>query len=212
MTHPMRVNDEISVLKEFLNLGVDYVHLRKPHFEEKEIERLIHQFPEEMRSRIIYHGKVVIAEKYGMGGVHFSHENPATRDSLRSRISKSIFSTHPDDLSIIDQRYQRIFLGPVFTHSNHRSNIQWPWIDCNTEKFLKLKARRNKCIATGGVDLSNIQQTADWGFNGAMLFTSVWQLVESQGILNTLAYLEQMMGEVSSKTVTASDSSGQHQR
>ena len=212
MSHPLRIANEISSLLEFLEAGVDFIHLRKPHFDEKELEKFIHQIPEQNRKRLIVHGKVLIAEKYGLGGVHFSHENPATRDSLRSKISKSIFSTHPDDLSIIDQRYKRVFLGPVFTHTNYRSNIQWPWTDCTQEQFRRLKASRNKCIAIGGVDLTNIQQTAEWGFNGALLYTSIWEMVESQGMLNTLSYFEQVMGEVSSKTAKTQDSGSQIQR
>ncbi len=212
MTHPVRVEGEPSMMVDFLDLGVDFIHLRKPHLEEKPLEKLIHAIPEKYRNRVILHGKLLLAEKYSLAGVHYSPDNPATKDSLRSRLPKSIFALHPEDLSMIDARYSRIFLGPVFTQSHHRCSINWPWFDCPHQRFMDIKPATARCIAAGGVDLHNMEQTITWGFDGMLLYTAIWEALESTGYLNTLNYVEQICTQLSRSAEALKDASEQEHR
>ena len=98
ITLPGFVPGEASFIVRLLDESFDRVHIRKPDADTQAVAQLIEGVPKAYRSRLVLHEHHVLAERYGLGGIHLNYRNPVApagfqgegvEATLRLRLSKS---------------------------------------------------------------------------------------------------------------------------
>ena len=74
------VDNEISILNQLFNEGLEYYHLKKPSKNITEYCDYLHQIDEEYHNRIVIHSYHELINEYNLKGIHF--EEQLRRDKL----------------------------------------------------------------------------------------------------------------------------------
>ena len=73
ISYPDRFSNEATVINGLFESGLEYFHLRKPEWDVSDIEELIQRINPNYYERIVLHDQFNLAEKYNLGGIHFTH-------------------------------------------------------------------------------------------------------------------------------------------
>lgn len=176
ITNPFAVADEIKTIYSLFEEGLSLLHIRKPGFSEMEMAQFIHQIKLKNRSKLVLHNHHVLAEDFGINRFHFSEKE-------RKHIHNSIAgfpkpyrydstSTHSiEDFNSIENGFDYAFFSPVFKSISKENYLP------KNNLFEALKSRTNfrtKVVALGGIDLRNIAETLENGFDDIALLGAVW--------------------------------------
>lgn len=165
ITNEDEVDDEAEKIVALLDLGVDYVHIRKPGLHIDDVKRLIEQIPYQYRSRIKLHGHFQLINEMNLGGVHINSRNSVAPYTAKS-ISKSCHTI--DELSDVDG-YEYVTLSPIFDSISKQGYIGRFDLDKITF-FIDNK----RVIALGGVSPDKFKLLKSKGFYGAALLGYIW--------------------------------------
>lgn len=152
--------DETKRICRLLDAGFDYVHIRKPHWQEDEIRRFITEIPTRYRGRLKLHDHFRLANELQLAGIHLNSRNPEVPVGYSGQISKSCHS-----LQELQQTgcFDYVFLSPVFDSickQGYRSNF-------SEEELSEAAPLLNeKVVALGGITADKISRLRRWGFGG----------------------------------------------
>jgi thiamine-phosphate pyrophosphorylase len=163
------VENEISILIELFEQGLEVFHIRKPDFAEEEMEQYIMSIPEEYWDYLILHSHYDLAYKYELFGVHCGIDNDDLNHSFKSSSCNSI----KDLQQIKNKLVNYTLLGPVFD-SISKSDQKSSFSKEDLTVALK-KPRQNGIFAFGGVNENKIEQCAEMEFNGVALLGAIWK-------------------------------------
>lgn len=161
----------------------DYIHIRKPIWNEGQIRRLIEAIPREFYPRLKLHSYFHLAEEYGLGGCHLNHRWPDAPPNCRC-ISRSFH--YIDEINDYFERekvagdcYQYVTLSPIFdsiSKQGYHSAFDLDEID-NIRKELRpdIAEIAPPIIALGGVTPDKFPLLCAKGFSGAALLGHVWK-------------------------------------
>ena len=200
LSAPEDVNDEIDIIKGFFEFGLQRFHLRKPFFSASQTEYIIKQLPEHHYSKIVLHEHHHLADKYKLGGIHFTQKHFKWNASgmrsfstmIKPKEGKTISASF-HSLSEVSENagnYNYLFLSPVFdsiSKKNYPGSFELTKLK---EFFQQYKmscstVERAKVIGLGGVKIENISIALDVGFDGVALFGTLWMQKKSEDIMNT---------------------------
>jgi len=175
ITNPYFIEDEINIIHSLFEEGLFLLHIRKPDFSDVAMAQFIHQIKLEFRSKLVLHNHHELAEDFGITGIHFSEKDRKISFDYPARFSKPCrytTSTHSiEDFNALENDFEYAFLSPVFK-SISKENYH-----PEKDLFKEIKARKNyktKVIALGGIDVENIEQTLENGFDNVALLGSIW--------------------------------------
>lgn len=170
ITEPGHVNREAEKISALLAAGVDYVHIRKPHWSLREVRNLIEDIPYSFRRRLKLHGHFGLLDDFNLGGAHLNSRCPSAPPTAKA-LSRSCH-TIAETASCKGMEY--VTLSPVFdsiSKTGYKSAFDL--------KCLKTQICAKNVIALGGVTPESIPVLRDTGFYGAAMLGYVWKDVDA---------------------------------
>ena len=181
ITKPEMFPGEAEVVNTLFANGMQRLHLRKPGASEQEMAEWIGRIDLPFRQRIIVHDHHRLLRTIGLGGIHLNARNPeapawfsAERQKRRSvTLSRSCHSL--EEIAQWKGVCDYLFLSPIFD-----SISKGGYTSAFTRETL-LQAYHDGLFskpvyALGGVSADNIRSIYDYGFAGAAVIGSLWQV------------------------------------
>ena len=181
ITKPEMFPGEEELVNTLFANGMQRLHLRKPGASEQEMAEWIGQIDLPFRQKIIVHDHHRLLRTMGLGGIHLNARNPeapawfsAERQKRRSvTLSRSCHSL--EEIAQWKGVCDYLFLSPIFD-----SISKGGYTSAFTRETL-LQAYHDGLFskpvyALGGVSADNIRSIYDYGFAGAAVIGSLWQV------------------------------------
>lgn len=171
ITLPRILKNEAETLAALCGAGVSVIHIRKPEASEPEIEELLKtlQALGADMSRLTIHYNEPLARKYGLGGVHLRIEELLAGAGEGLRRSCSAHGWTEAERAATDADY--VFLSPLFdsiSKPGYHSAID------PAEAAERLRRRKGRIVALGGIRPANIARVRRIGFDGAAVLGAAW--------------------------------------
>lgn len=166
ITSPHAIEQEAEWISRLLEAGVDFVHIRKPGWDETSIRHLLLQIPRRLRNRLTLHDCHQLAHEGLAGGIHLNSRNSSafTEDFRVSR------SCHSIDETELFQNLDYVTLSPIY------DSISKPGYSSVFElSRIKPALKGKRIIALGGVRSVNFTELKEVGFYGAALLGAIWE-------------------------------------
>lgn len=175
ITLPRILKNEAETLAALCGAGVSIIHIRKPEASEPEIEELLKtlQALGADMSRLTIHYNEPLARKYGLGGVHLRIEELLAGAGEGLRRSCSAHGWTEAERAATDADY--VFLSPLFdsiSKPGYHSAID------PAEAAERLRRRKGRIVALGGIRPANIARVRRIGFDGAAVLGAAWSADE----------------------------------
>ena len=175
ITLPRILKNEAETLAALCGAGVSVIPIRKPEASEPEIEELLKtlQALGADMSRLTIHYNEPLARKYGLGGVHLRIEELLAGAGEGLRRSCSAHGWTEAERAATDADY--VFLSPLFdsiSKPGYRSAID------PAEAAERLRRRKGRIVALGGIRPANIARVRRIGFDGAAVLGAAWSADE----------------------------------
>ena len=175
ITLPRILKNEAETLAALCGAGGSVIHIRKPEASEPEIEELLKtlQALGADMSRLTIHYNEPLARKYGLGGVHLRIEELLAGAGEGLRRSCSAHGWTEAERAATDADY--VFLSPLFdsiSKPGYRSAID------PAEAAERLRRRKGRIVALGGIRPANIARVRRIGFDGAAVLGAAWSADE----------------------------------
>ena len=175
ITLPRILKNEAETLAALCGAGVSVIHIRKPEASEPEIEELLKSLQAlgADMSRLTIHYNEPLARKYGLGGVHLRIEELLAGAGEGLRRSCSAHGWTEAERAATDADY--VFLSPLFdsiSKPGYRSAID------PAEAAERLRRRKGRIVALGGIRPANIARVRRIGFDGAAVLGAAWSADE----------------------------------
>lgn len=164
-TSPEHVEEEAVKLTALLDLGVDYIHLRKPAWSYREVKDLIENIPYKYRKKLRLHGHFELLNEMNLAGVQLNSRNPLAPINGRS-VTASMHSL--EELEKSDD-YEYVTLSPIFdsiSKNDYKSKFDI--------ENLGAQLAGHKVIALGGIRPEHFSKLKEKGFFGAALLGYIW--------------------------------------
>ena len=163
------VDNEISILNQLFNEGLEYYHLKKPSKNITEYCDYLHQIDEEYHNRIVIHSYHELINEYNLKGIHFEEQLRRDKLDIPSRyfIGLSMFGkTISSSFEQVDELIASNFEFDYHLLSQHYSTT-------SLEKGLDGNSIRKKIIGICSKE-SNIKKLVKSGFKGVLIQEEIW--------------------------------------
>ncbi|MGB1268831.1 MAG: thiamine phosphate synthase [Flavobacteriaceae bacterium] len=168
------IENEIFILNQLFDAGLEYYHLRKPYKNYEEHCLYLNQIEEKYHSKVVVHYFHELVNVYNLKGIHFQEQkrkdhidNPGHYFKGLSMYGKTISSSfhEPDELENCDFEFDYHLLSPVFSSISKKGYAG---------KGFKVHHIDKVVIGMGGVSLENIDAIKDMGYQGIGVLGGVW--------------------------------------
>lgn len=172
----MDVANEIAVLHQLFEVGLQYYHLRKPRKNYEDHVAYLEKIDPQYYDRIVVHYFHELLNHYPLKGIHFQEmarqkhlEVPSVyfMDLNLKMFGKTISSSfhHPEDIAHATFEFDYHLLSPVFS-SISKEGYQGKGFDVN-----KMDKR---IIGMGGVTSENLKAFTELGYQGVGVLGGIW--------------------------------------
>ena len=186
-------NEHVLITSLFRE-GLQRFHLRKPSLSDNDMRSFLMQIPQEYIGKIVIHTHHYLAKEFGLYGTHLTEQARKTTPSVR-RITSTSFHTL-EEVASCTIRYEYAFLSPVFgsfSKPGYTGKLSMEEI----KKFLKKSESKEKLVALGGIDETNVEILMKAGFKGAALSGSIWKSTHPANKFKAIWKLCQSSGQLS---------------
>jgi thiamine-phosphate pyrophosphorylase len=180
---PTKTKDnEIRIVKELFENGLDTYHLRKPKQSTKELRAYIKQIPEYFHNRIIIHSHHNLAREFNLKGIHLTKQHLEHKWKLWLNLNLGglrnknlIITQSKNTLASLyepsEYKFNYVLLRPLFDPLTNvlQSGFHPTGIKAAMEKV------PFKIIVGGGINLTTIKICAELGVEGVILGTIIWK-------------------------------------
>ena len=168
------VKDEIRILNQLFEVGLERFHLRKPNKDFKQHCAYLDLVDSKYHNRIVVHYHHNLIDSYYLKGIHFQEQQRKDHldnaiNSLKSlqRSRKTVSSSfhHPNDIITCDFNFNYYLLSPVFS-SISKQGYEGKAFDVNSIN--------KDIIGMGGASVNNINAFKQLGFKGVGVLGGIW--------------------------------------
>ena len=181
ITKPEMFPGEADMVNTLFANGIQRLHLRKPGASEQEMVEWIGRIDLPFRQRIIVHDHHRLLRTMGLGGIHLNARNPeapawfSAERQKRGSVTLSRSCHSLEEIAQWKSVCDYLFLSPIFD-----SISKGGYTSAFTRETL-LQAYHDGLFskpvyALGGVSADNIRSIYDYGFAGAAVIGSLWQV------------------------------------
>ncbi|CAM1361765.1 Thiamine phosphate synthase [Tenacibaculum soleae] len=168
------VANEIEILHQLFEAGLEYYHLRKPFKNLEEHVSYLNKIDAKYHNKIIVHYFHELTNEFNLKGIHFQEQK--RRDALENgnryfiglnMLGKTMSSSfhEPKDIEVCDIEFDYHLLSPVFS-SISKKGYEGRGFDVNhIDKSI---------VGMGGINKETIAKTIDLGFKGIGVLGGVW--------------------------------------
>lgn len=169
------VIDELKILHQLFEKGLQYYHLRKPSKSEEEYRNYLDAIDKQFYNRIVTHQYHHLAKEYGLKGVHLQEQFrldlgtdlqdyvDAYRNDKQFTVSSSFH--HPNDIKNCTVTFDYHLLSPVFNSISKQGY---------EGKGFSVNEIDKTIIGMGGVTADNLNKIKAKGYQGAGVLGGVW--------------------------------------
>lgn len=172
ITPPHAIENEVVVIQQLLEKGVDIVHLRKhqSEFEGIDVIAYLHDILSaltcEERSKIIIHDFPMLYDEYSLKGIHINKNITSLPENYIGYKTRSCHSF--DEILKYKNKYDYLFLSPIFD-SISKPEYKSPFTLETLQKASLEGIIDNKVIALGGVTFDKIPYLQSLNFGGVAM-------------------------------------------
>jgi thiamine-phosphate pyrophosphorylase len=175
---PERGTDELELLEQLFQQGLEYFHLRKPAFDEKIFTEYLNAIPQKHHDKIIIHSHHHLADKFELKGIHYPERLRKEMQSYPGSFHLSTSIHRLEDLVTLDSVFQYVFLSPIFNSiSKGGYNAAFDFEELRKTVMQNSK----KVIALGGVNENNLNRAKEIGFAGVGILGAIWESKDPVG-------------------------------
>jgi len=170
------IPNEIAILHELFQQGLNYYHLRKPFKNYEEHCDYLNAIDLKYHDRIVVHLHHQLINDYNLKGLHFQEQmridhidNPGQYFKSLDMYGKTISSSFHDPNVLEDCEFEFDYhlLSPVFS-SISKKGYKGKGFDVNTiDKLI---------IGMGGIDNATVKPTLALGYKGIGVLGGVWNM------------------------------------
>lgn len=183
-TAPVDIENEIEIIQNTLDAGVDYLYIRKPELDDFSLVDFVEKIPEKYWNKCIS-SSLIITKEFNLGGYHFTRDiieknekyNDKVLEWLHTNNKISSVSAHNEnEILIYSNKFNHVIVSPIFK-SISKQNYSYEWnFDELKQNIATIKMRKNniQLFAVGGIDINNITLVKQLGFNGVGLLGAIW--------------------------------------
>ncbi|MCQ0110926.1 thiamine phosphate synthase [Zhouia amylolytica] len=166
---------ECRQLNEMFAAGLQYLHLRKPGYDEKQYIALLKGIEQEYLNKVVLHEHHHLCKSFGLKGVHLKE---GFREGLTTQLPDYLLefkreqftvSTSFHDLSKLMQQnhwFDYALLSPVFNSISK---------EAYEGRGFRVKQLNGKVVGLGGISYDNMENLVDLGYHGAAVLGAIWQ-------------------------------------
>lgn len=168
------IENEILILTQLFESGLEYYHFRKPNKSYQEHCEYLEVIDPKYHNRIVVHYFHELINKYNLKGIHFQEQkrrdhidNPGHYFKDLNLFGKTISSSfhEPKELEDCYFEFDYHLLSPVFS-SISKQGYKGKGFDVNyIDKLI---------IGMGGINANTIAKTMELGFKGVGVLGGVW--------------------------------------
>jgi thiamine-phosphate pyrophosphorylase len=178
----VHIKDEVFYINDLLAAGVQQLHLRKPSTPKYVLENLLVNIDPRQHHKLVVHNHYDLLDKYNLKGIHLTQKylekaHPLNVSTIintakvkQYTLSRPLHSLA--ELATIEDYYDFVTLSPVF---NSISKTGYEGKKNEFANLLNYKKTDLDVYALGGIDQSNILQTKEMGFDGAVVLGAIWK-------------------------------------
>jgi len=168
------IPNEIEILNQLFQEGLQYYHLRKPDKDYQAHSDYLNQIDEQYHNRIVVHYFHELINEFNLKGIHFQEQkridnidNPGRYFKGLNMFGKTISSSfhEPSALEACEFEFDYHLLSPVFS-SISKKGYEGRGFDVN--------AINKRIIGMGGVTTNNINEFTKLGFKGIGVLGGIW--------------------------------------
>jgi len=189
-TTPENLMSEVDSLEHLMDLGVDYVHVRKDNKDFDYITKIINSIPKKYREQVILHGHQDIAEHYRLGGLHHKTDSEFIPDCQTDFQTKAFHSI--EEIKACKYPYKYGFLSPIF-NSISKPGYDAKFTEEELKEFLNSAEKPFPIMALGGVDATNVKKAKELGFDGVAVLGAIWSHLFLHKKISVLQELKELV-------------------
>lgn len=173
ITTPMADENDVCLIRQLLEKGIDVIHLRKPDTDIHYCRSLLVELTLQERNRIIIHDYPELYEEFSLKGIHINRNIKNLPDDYAGSKTRSCHSF--EEVKQYKNGYDYLFLSPIF---NSISKIGYN-AAFSEEELKKASAEGiidEKVIALGGVTFDSLPYLNKLNFGGVAMIGSVYNI------------------------------------
>lgn len=190
ITSPDFISGEATFIDRLFSEGLDLLHLRKPDAPLEAYKQLLFQISKQWHSRIVLHEHFVLAEEFGLHGIHLNRRCSQVPDSFRGSVSCSCHTLEEVKKQKASKDY--VFLSPIF-NSISKEGYNAAFSPTSLKQADMENIIDEKVIALGGITANNIPQIKEWRFGGAALLGDVWKRMSDPQVDKYLKHIRTLL-------------------
>lgn len=168
------ISNEIEMLEQLFQEGLEYYHLRKPNKNYAEHCKYLSKIDSKYHNRIVVHYFHELINVYSLKGIHFQEQkridhidNPGQYFLNLNMYGKTISSSfhEPEVLENCDFEFDYHLLSPVFSSISKQGYVG---------RGFNVKHIDKRIIGMGGVTPDNLKEFDSLGFKGVGVLGGIW--------------------------------------
>lgn len=180
------IDNEIDIISELFEIGVDYLHIRKPELDDFSLVDFVEKIPEKYWKKCIS-TSMIITKEFDLGGYHFTRDilyknelyNEKILSWLHASNKISSVSAHTElALHKYGGKFRHIIVSPLFK-SISKENYSYNWNMEELKNTLSSLQTKAKYFAVGGIEINKLESVKALDFNGVGLLGAIWNNPES---------------------------------
>lgn len=175
------IENEISILHQLFEAGLEYYHLRKPEKSIEEHREYLHKIDSVYHNRIVTHYFHELCMEFNLKGVHLQEqvrldlgneldEYVNKYKTLNYSVSSSFHE--PEALQNCDANFDYHLLSPVFSSISKKGYVGRGFDVNHINKTI---------VGMGGINENTIEETIKLGFQGIGVLGGIWNVNDSLG-------------------------------
>lgn len=183
-TAPVDIENEIEIIQNALDAGVDYLYIRKPELDDFSLVDFVEKIPEKYWNKCIS-SSLIITKEFNLGGYHFTRDIIEKNEKYNDKVLEwlhtnnkicSVSAHNENEILTYSNKSNHVIVSPIFK-SISKQNYSYEWnFDELKQNIATIKIRKNniQLFAVGGIDINNITLVKQLGFNGVGLLGAIW--------------------------------------
>lgn len=174
LSNPVSLSNEIQIIHQLLDDGLELLHIRKPDYSEADYRSFLTCIHSYYRNKLVLHQFHSLAKEFGINRLHFTtqkrKETTDWNQYSEFLLSTSIHSI--EEFNDLPNCFEYAFLSPVFPSISKVGYVS------EKNLFAEVKKRTNfhtKLIALGGITAENGKWTMENGFDGVAMLGAIWE-------------------------------------
>ena len=173
ITTPKVIDEDTFLIKNLLERGIDFVHLRKPDADINACRKLLFELTDEERTKIIVHDFPELYFEFSLKGIHINRNVTSLPNDYKGYKTRSCHSL--EEVVKYKNDYDYLFLSPIFdsiSKVGYKSGF-------NERELLKASVDGiidEKVIALGGVTFDKIPCLKELHFGGVAMIGSLYNM------------------------------------